>query len=60
VAGGDEAAAEVLQCPGRTDETHPIETSVVHHDRTVSHEVRLEWMWSGYGRSPHHHCNWLC
>lgn len=60
VEGGDEAAAEVLQCPGGADEPHLIETSVVHHDRTVSYEVRLEWKWSGYGRSAHHHCNWLC
>lgn len=60
MAGGDETATEMLQRPGRADESHPVQASVVHHDRTVPHEVRLERQWSGYGCCAHYHCHWLC
>lgn len=55
IAGGDAAAAEVLQGPCGSDEPDPVQASLVHHDRAVPHEVRVEQQRAGHGRCADHH-----
>lgn len=58
-AGGDASAAEVLPCTGRADEPDLVQAPLVHHDRAVPHEVRVERQRPRHGRRPHHHRHWL-
>lgn len=60
VSGGDAAAAEVLQSPGRADEPHFIQAAVVHYAGAVPYEVRLEWKWPRHGGCANHHRYRLC
>lgn len=54
-AGGDASAAEVLPGSGGPDEPDPVQASLVHHDRTVPHEVRVEQQWARHGGRADHH-----
>lgn len=60
VAGGDASAAEVLPGPGGSDEPDPVQASLVHHDRAVPHEVRVEQQRAGHGGRADHHGYRLC
>lgn len=59
IAGGDASAAEVLPGSGGPDEPDPVQASLVHHDRAVPHEVRVEQQRARHGGRAHHHSHRL-
>lgn len=52
--GGDVPAAEVLPSSSGSDEPDPVQASLVHHDRAVPHEVRVERQRTRHGGRADH------